>query len=58
MVRDVDMLDILYKHLTGEFLVIRKEVNFDTPGENVKDIAEYWDINTEDLLKYNKITEY
>lgn len=57
MVRDVDMLDILYQHLTGEFPVIRKDLNFDTLGESIKDIAEYWNISPKKLLEYNEITE-
>lgn len=57
MVRDVDMLDILYQHLTGEFPVIRKDITFDTLGESINDIATYWNVSANDLLDYNGITE-
>lgn len=57
MVRDVDMLDILYQHLTNEFPVIRDFVNFDVLGESIYDIARYWDINPKDILEYNGISE-
>ena len=55
MVRDVDMLDILYQHLTGEFPVIREYVSFDILGESIEDIANYWNISPKDILDYNKI---
>ncbi len=57
MVRDVDMLDILYQHLTGEFPVIREEVNFKTLGESIDKIASYWEVEPSVLLEYNHITE-
>lgn len=55
MVRDVDMLDILYQHLTGEFPVIREYINFDICGDTIYDIAKYWEMDPSDILKYNGI---
>lgn len=57
MVRDVDMLDILYQHLTGEFPVIRPDIQFDVLDESIEEIAKYWDIEPSELLQYNGITE-
>lgn len=57
MVRDVDMLDILYQHLTGEFPVIRPDITYDVMGDTIEKIAEYWGISPKEILEYNNITE-
>ncbi len=56
MVRDVDMLDILYQHLTGEFPVIRNDVSYKLNGESLEDVAKHFGISTKDLMEYNHMT--
>lgn len=55
MVKDVDMLDILYQHLTGEFPVIRPFVTYDVCGDKLSDISKHFDISEDEIIKYNKL---
>lgn len=55
MVRDVDMLDILYQNLTGELPVVRDIMTFNVSDNTIIDIAKYWEIDYEYLLEYNSI---
>ena len=56
MVRDIDMLDILYQNLTGEIELVPKEINFKVLNKSIFDIAKYWDIDYKYLLSYNELT--
>lgn len=57
MVKDVDSLDILYQHLTGEFNVTRDSVAYDTEGEDIDTISLHWGIPKEEILEYNGVEE-
>ena len=57
MVKDVDSLDILYQHLTGEFNVIRDSIDYDIEGEDIDTIALHWGISKKEILEYNGIEE-
>lgn len=57
LVRDVDMLDILYQHLTGEFPVVRESISYKIENDSLIDIAKYWGIDPKDILDYNGINE-
>lgn len=55
MVRDVDMLDILYQHLTGEFPVVRNSVSCKTNGKTLSDIASHYMISEDEIKKFNNL---
>lgn len=57
MIRDIDMLDILYQNLTGEIELVPKEINFKVSNRSIFDIAKYWDIDYKYLLSYNSLYE-
>lgn len=57
MVKDVDMLDILYQHLTNEFPVTRPYVTYDIENSNIKEISKYWGVSEKEILEYNGLTE-
>ncbi len=66
LIKDVDCLDILYQHLTGEFPVIRPSTNFiknikNRDGEviekrSLKEFAEMWGFTPEEVAKFNNMT--
>lgn len=58
MVKDVDMLDILYQHLTGEFPVIRPSIAYDVDGESLTNISKNWGISEKEILEYNELKEF
>ena len=53
MVKDVDMLDILYQHLTGEYPVIRNFINYNTCGDSLEEISKHFGISTKEIKEYN-----
>lgn len=55
MVRDVDMLDILYQHLTNEFPVIRPFVTYDVCHDNLSQISKHFGISEAEIMAYNKL---
>ena len=62
MVKDVDMLDILYQHLTGEFPPYRNVIyykTYDPKNPTVRDslqtIAKHFDVSTSDLREFNDL---
>ena len=57
MVRDADMIDILYQNLTDEIPIVRDYISFNINGYSINDISKYWDINPEIILKYNNVKE-
>lgn len=57
MVKDVDMLDILYQHLTGEFPVTRPYVTYDIENGNISEVSKYWGVSEKEILEYNGLTE-
>lgn len=57
MVKDVDSLDILYQHLTGEFNVTRDSIAYDVEGEDIDAISLHWGIPKEEILEYNGVEE-
>ena len=66
LIKDVDCLDILYQHVTGEFPVIRPAAPFnkdlrDISGKviekrSVAEFAKQWGFSPEEVIKYNKLT--
>lgn len=57
MVKDVDMLDILYQHLTGEFPVVKPSIVFDINSDTLQDISKYWGISEKEILDYNNLKD-
>lgn len=53
MVKDVDMLDILYQHLTGEFPVTRNSITYDINGDTIEEISKHFDISKEEIKTFN-----
>lgn len=53
MVKDVDMLDILYQHLTGEFPVIRQFISYDVCGDSLAEISKHFGISPNEIKEYN-----
>lgn len=53
MVKDVDMLDILYQHLTGEFPVTRSSITYDINSDTLEDISKHFDISKEEIKEFN-----
>ena len=53
MVKDVDMLDILYQHLTGEFPVIKKSIVYDVCGDSLEEISKHFGISKNEIKEYN-----
>ena len=66
LIKDVDCLDILYQHLTGEFPVIRPSTNFvknirNREGQviqkrSVSEFASQWGFTPEEVIKFNNMT--
>lgn len=67
LLKDIDCIDILYQHLTGEFPVIRPTVTFnknvkDRSGKTVvekhslEDFAAYWGFTPAYVAEYNGLT--
>lgn len=55
LVRDVDKIDILYQHLTGEFPVIRPFIKYEIKDKNLDEICEIYGIEKEIVKKYNNL---
>lgn len=55
MVKDVDMLDILYQNISGEFPIIRDSFGYDVENETIDKIAAHFEVEPNVLLEYNKI---
>ena len=53
MVKDVDMLDILYQHLTCEFPVTRNSIIYDINGDTIEEISKHFDISKEEIKTFN-----
>lgn len=53
MVKDVDMLDILYQHLTGEYPVVRQSICYKVCGDSLETISKHFDIPTSEIMEYN-----
>lgn len=56
MVKDVDMLDILYQHKTGEFPVIRSSIKINIKDDTIDSISKKWGISKEEILYYNELS--
>lgn len=57
IVKDVDMLDILYQHITGEFPVIKPYISIKIGESNIDEICRRLGISKNDVLLYNNLTE-
>ncbi len=55
MVKDVDMIDILYQHVTGEFPVIKPHIFYQVCGDKLSDISKHFGISEYELIKYNRL---
>src|SRR5574344_848602 len=53
MVKDVDMLDILYQNMTGKFPVVKDSITYDVEKDSLSDISKYWGISEEEIIKFN-----
>lgn len=53
MVKDVDMLDILYQHLTGEFPVTRSSITYDVNNDTLDEISKHFGISKEEIKTFN-----
>lgn len=57
MIRDVDMLDILYQNVSGEFPVVRSYVTFKRNLKNnlesLEYISKYWNVDKKEIMEYN-----
>ena len=64
LVRDVDMVDILYQHLTGEFPVYNPTITYKVINPNnendvvtLDQVAKRFNINKKVLIDYNKLED-
>lgn len=57
MVKDVDMLDILYQHITGEFPVIKSSIKVNLRGETIDSISNKFGMAKEGILSYNGLDD-
>lgn len=57
IVKDVDMLDILYQHLTGEFPVIKTSIKVNIGNETIDLISKKWGLEKEEILSYNNLSD-
>lgn len=55
MVKDVDMLDILYQNATGEFNVIIPYIKKPVNNMTLDDFSKIYGVSTKDLMEANKI---
>jgi len=55
MVKDVDMLDIFYQHITGEIQIIRPCISFAINNSSLEEICKYWQIEKKVLMTYNNL---
>lgn len=55
IVRDADMLDILYEHVTGEFPVINSFLKYRVEKEDLYTISKYFGININEIKQFNKL---
>ncbi len=61
MVRDVDMLDILYQNLSGEMPIMLKTISYKTTNEktnkkdSLKEIANHWGIDPKIIMEENHL---
>lgn len=55
MVKDADMIDILYQQATGHLEFIDFDVNYLVNNDSLQTIANNWGITKEEILKYNEI---
>ena len=53
IIKDVDGIDILYQHLTGEFPVVRPYIVYDVCGDSINSIAEHFGISVDEILSYS-----
>lgn len=53
MVKDVDMLDILYQHLTGEFPVTRNSFKYDVENDTLQEISRNFGISEKEIKEFN-----
>lgn len=66
LIKDVDCLDILYQHLTGEYPVIRPTTYFNKTIRNrdgvvietrsLEEFARYWGFTKEEVARFNNMT--
>ena len=66
LIKDVDCLDILYQHLTGEFPVIRPSTSFNKDIRNregivieertLEEFASRWGFTPEEVANFNNLT--
>lgn len=57
LIRDVDMLDILYQHLNGEMPVTRSDLRYKKGKDTVKMVANHFGISEKEILDWNGLTE-
>ena len=55
LVRDVDKIDILYQHITGEFPVVRPFIKYEINGKTLDEICSKYNIDKEILKNYNNL---
>ena len=67
LIKDVDCIDILYQHLTGEYPVIRPTIFFNKAlrnyngteiieNQSLEEFSKRWGVSIEDILNYNGLT--
>ena len=57
IVKDVDMLDILYQQVTGEFPVIKSYIRVNIGNSTIDNICKLYGVSKSDILIYNNLTE-
>lgn len=56
IIKDVDMLDILYQHLTGEIPIIKESIKISLNDTTIDNISQKWGVSIEEILEYNEIS--
>lgn len=57
IVKDVDMLDILYQQKSDEFPVVKSYIRVNIGNSTIDDICRIYDVSKSNILIYNNLTE-
>ena len=56
MVKDVDMLDILYQHLTGDYPVVVKSIRYKVCGDSLDTVSKHFGVSPKEIMEYNGLS--
>ena len=57
MVKDVDTLDILYQHLTGEYPVFNDSIKYKSQGDSLEEVSKHFGVSKDEIKSFNGLTK-